>query len=121
MAYLPRTPRTEEALAQMRKTIRDRLSVATTVGYGPRFLHSTGQLHKGGANTGVFVQFVADDTARAGIPGAEYDFGVLKDAQAGGDFEALVARGRRALRVHLGADAEAGLHTVVEAVREALE
>ena len=120
MAYLPRTDRADDALQEIRTAIRDELSVATTVGYGPRFLHSTGQLHKGGANTGVFIQFVADDAASAEIPGAEYDFGVLKDAQAGGDFEALVAGDRRALRIHLGADAETGLEAVAEMVSEAL-
>jgi len=120
MAYLPRTDRTDDALQEIRTAIRDELSVATTVGYGPRFLHSTGQLHKGGANTGVFIQFVAEDTASADIPGEPYDFGVLKDAQAGGDFEALVARERRALRIHLGEDAEAGLEAVAEMVSEAL-
>ncbi|HCU37974.1 MAG TPA: hypothetical protein DGT21_21830 [Armatimonadetes bacterium] len=120
MAYLPRTDRADDALQEIRTVIRDELSVATTVGYGPRFLHSTGQLHKGGANTGVFIQFVAEDTGSADIPGEPYDFGVLKDAQAGGDFEALVARERRALRIHLGADAEAGLEAVAEMVSEAL-
>ncbi|MGZ8599853.1 MAG: glucose-6-phosphate isomerase [Actinomycetota bacterium] len=104
MAYLDRTPETEDALGRARVGIRDRLGVATTVGFGPRFLHSTGQLHKGGSDAGVFLQVV--DAARAGdvpIPGRPYTFGALIDAQALGDLRALRARGRRTARVTLDA------------------
>ena len=77
--------------------------VATCVGFGPRFLHSTGQAYKGGPNSGVFLQITCDDAADLPVPGARYSFGVVKAAQARGDFQVLVERGRRALRVHLGA------------------
>jgi glucose-6-phosphate isomerase len=108
-AYLDRTPATEAALQRARVAIRDRFGVATTVGFGPRFLHSTGQLHKGGPPTGVFIQVV--DEARATdlkIPGAAYTFGTLIDAQALGDLRSLQARGRRVGRTTLPALAEAG-------------
>jgi hypothetical protein len=101
MAYLPRTPEIESALQHTRTHLRDRLRLATTVGYGPRFLHSTGQLHKGGPNTGVFVQLVADDAEDAPVPDAPYSFSVLKAAQAIGDLQALQAHGRRVLRLRL--------------------
>jgi glucose-6-phosphate isomerase len=107
MAYLDRTPATEDALARARLAIRDRYRVATTVGFGPRFLHSTGQLHKGGPNTGVFVQVV--DEAREvdlPIPGHDHTFGTLIDAQALGDLRSLQAHGRRVARVPLSVLAE---------------
>jgi glucose-6-phosphate isomerase len=104
MAYLDRTPETEDALRRARVAIRDRLGVATTVGFGPRFLHSTGQLHKGGADDGVFVQIVDEGRdVDVAIPGRAYSFGTLIDAQALGDLRALRARGRRAGRVTLEA------------------
>ena len=109
-AYLDRTPETEKVLQRARLAIRDRYKVAVTVGFGPRFLHSTGQLHKGGPDTGVFVQVV--DRARdidASIPGAPYTFGELIDAQALGDLRALRARGRRVARVTLDQLEEVGL------------
>ena len=83
---------------------------------GPRFLHSTGQLHKGGANTGVFVQFVVADQQDEAVPGQHYSFSVLKQAQALGDYQALLAHGRRAIRVDLGAEVEAGLSKALETV-----
>ncbi len=102
MAYLDRTSETEDALQRARTAIRDRHRVATTVGFGPRFLHSTGQLHKGGANDGVFVQVVdADRETDVAIPGQPYSFGTLIDAQAAGDLRSLRARGRRVARVTL--------------------
>ncbi|MGH2635588.1 MAG: hypothetical protein ACRDHU_05520, partial [Actinomycetota bacterium] len=104
MAYLDPTSSTADALARARVAIRDRHRVATTVGFGPRFLHSTGQLHKGGANNGVFIQVV--DAARSTdvpIPGRPYSFGTLIDAQALGDLRSLRARGRRVARVTLDA------------------
>lgn len=100
-AYLPRNPAIAEALTKLRLTIRARTGCATTVGFGPRFLHSTGQLHKGGADNGLFLQITADPAADADIPGENMTFGTLERAQSLGDFEALTARNRRALRVHL--------------------
>ena len=91
-----------QALTAMRTRIRDRTRAATCLGFGPRFLHSTGQAYKGGPNTGVFLQITCDDPADIDVPGHKYTFGVVKAAQARGDFEVLVERGRRALRVHSG-------------------
>jgi hypothetical protein len=101
MAYLPNTPENDAALRAMRVSARDALKIATTAGYGPRFLHSTGQLHKGGANNILAFQITADHLRDAEIPGVAYTFGTLIDAQAQGDWTALQHRGRRALRVHL--------------------
>ena len=100
-AYLPRNPAIAEALTKLRVAIRARTGCATTVGFGPRFLHSTGQLHKGGADNGLFLQITADPATDADIPGENMSFGNLERAQSLGDFEALTARNRRALRVHL--------------------
>ena len=105
----------------MRAAIRDQLRVATCLGFGPRFLHSTGQAYKGGPNSGVFLQVTCDDAADLPVPGAGYSFGVVKAAQARGDFKVLVDRGRRALRVHLGPDVPAGLAALRSAVEQALE
>ncbi len=116
-AYVQRTPRREKLLRDLRAAIRDRFKVATTVGYGPRFLHSTGQLHKGGANNGVFIHFSADDPVDAPVPGEAYTFSLLKRAQALGDFQSLTARHRRALRINLGADIEGGLRATLAAVQ----
>src|SRR5579859_3840159 len=115
-AYCQRTPRREKLLRDLQAAIRDRFHVATTLGYGPRFLHSTGQLHKGGANNGVFVQFVVNDPVDVPVPGHPYTFSVLKQAQALGDFQALQAHGRRALRVELGDEIETGLRAALDAV-----
>jgi glucose-6-phosphate isomerase len=100
-AYIQRDAENEEALRRVRLRLRHRHRVATTVGFGPRFLHSTGQLHKGGANTGVFIQVVADDGVDVEIPGKPYSFGMLKAAQALGDLQSLRAHGRRVARVKL--------------------
>ncbi len=97
-AYLPESPELNDQLRSMRVSLRDRFRVPVTVGYGPRFLHSTGQLHKGGPNTGVFIQLVADDQADLAVPGKPYTFGQLKHAQALGDLESLLKHGRRATR-----------------------
>ena len=102
MAYLPRGEAVEDAVGRMRAAIAETRGVATTFGYGPRFLHSTGQLHKGGPNTGVFLQITAQHTDDVPIPGADYDFATLVAAQAAGDFAALQAHDRRVLRVDLG-------------------
>jgi glucose-6-phosphate isomerase len=114
-AYLPPTRETDAALQELRTRLRDRLRLATTVGYGPRFLHSTGQLHKGDAGNGLFIQFTADDLRdvpipdAAGSPASSITFGVLKAAQILGDQRALLDAGRRVIRFHLGADPVGGL------------
>ncbi len=100
-AYLRRNPAMEAALTELRLKLRARTGCATTVGFGPRFLHSTGQLHKGGADNGLFLQITADSAADIDIPGQGMTFGALERAQALGDFEALAARSRRILRIHL--------------------
>ena len=108
-------------LQSIRHAVRDTKKVATTLGYGPRFLHSTGQLHKGGPNTGVFIQITSDDAEDLAIPGETYTFGLLKQFQAMGDFAVLAERDRRALRVHLGADVPAGLKTLHGLIAAALD
>ncbi|RPI30808.1 MAG: bifunctional transaldolase/phosoglucose isomerase [Chloroflexota bacterium] len=100
-AYLPRSPEMNDLLQQMRIAIRNRTHLATTIGFGPRFLHSTGQLHKGGANNGLYLQITSDPVEDIEIPGQGLTFGTLEKAQAIGDFESLLARNRRVLRVHL--------------------
>jgi transaldolase/glucose-6-phosphate isomerase len=116
LAYIERTPQTQDALQHIRLRLRDGRRVATTLGYGPRFQHSTGQLHKGGANNGVFLQFVALDTEDARIPGQLYTFSVLKQAEALGDLQSLEAHGRRVIRIGLGSDIAAGLGEVRQAI-----
>lgn len=120
LAYLERNDGHQEQLQAMRHVIRDAKRVATCMGFGPRFLHSTGQAYKGGPNSGVFLQITCDDAADLPVPGQKYTFGVVKAAQARGDFEVLAARERRALRVHLGPDVRAGLKTLHEIVQRAL-
>ena len=100
--------------------IRDRKKAATCLGFGPRFLHSTGQAYKGGPNSGVFLQITCDDAADIEVPGQRYSFGIVKAAQARGDFDVLAERGRRLLRVHLGSHVAEGLTTLCNAVRQAL-
>ena len=120
LAYVEMTDAHEAALQAMRTRLRDRHRVATCVGFGPRFLHSTGQAYKGGPNTGVFLQITCDDAQELPVPGQRYGFGVVKAAQARGDFEVLAERGRRALRVHLGANVAAGLRGLGRAVEQAI-
>jgi glucose-6-phosphate isomerase len=120
-AYLPEDPPTSESLQSLRKQLGNRLNLATTLGFGPRFLHSTGQFHKGGPNTGLFLQLIADDAEDAPIPGAPYTFGLLKQAQALGDWEALQKHGRRILRVHLGEDVLRGLELLSQMIQKAQE
>ncbi len=115
-AYLAPTGQTTAALQQIRSTLRDRLRVATTLGYGPRFLHSTGQLHKGGPNTGVFLQIVDEPLDDLAVPETNYTFGALIAAQALGDLRAMRQRGRRVLRVNLDRDVGAGLSRVAKAL-----
>ena len=100
MAYIDPTARNDAALAELRTAIRDAHRVATTVGFGPRFLHSTGQLHKGGPNTGVYLQLTADDRVTIDIPGQSFGFGTLIAAQAEGDLRSLRSHGRRVIRIH---------------------
>jgi transaldolase/glucose-6-phosphate isomerase len=119
-AYLAPTPARQALLQQLRVRLRDQLRVATTLGYGPRYLHSTGQLHKGGPDTGVFVQLVSEPLRDIDVPGMGYTFQTLKMAQALGDLEALEARGRRLIRLDLGADVDGALQRLLEAVAEAL-
>ncbi len=115
--YIRETPTHEQVIQQIRHHLRDTLRVASTTGYGPRFLHSTGQLHKGGPPTGVFIQVTADDARDVEISGEPFTFGVLKQAQALGDFESLASRHRRAIRVHLGHNVIAGLAQLFEIIR----
>lgn len=118
--YLEETDENEAVIQQIRTHLRDATRCATTTGYGPRFLHSTGQLHKGGPASGVFMQLTAADARDVEIPGEPFTFSTLKQAQALGDFRSLSRRGRRAVRVELGSDATAGLRRLYEIVREAL-
>jgi len=120
LAYIQMNDPHEIRLQQMRMLVRDRKRVATCLGFGPRFLHSTGQAYKGGPNSGVFLQLTCDDAADLPVPGQKYTFGVVKAAQARGDFQVLAERGRRALRVHLRGDLESGLSRLAGALREAL-
>jgi transaldolase/glucose-6-phosphate isomerase len=120
LAYIERNQYHTDALQDIRVIIRDRKHVATCLGFGPRFLHSTGQAYKGGPNTGLFLQITCDDPADLQVPGQEYTFGVVKAAEARGDFQVLAERDRRVLRVHLGTHVAAGLATLNKAVRQAL-
>jgi transaldolase/glucose-6-phosphate isomerase len=116
--YIQITDEHEELIQAIRVRLRDGLRVATTTGYGPRFLHSTGQLHKGGPPSGVFTQITADNSVDVPIVNEPFTFGVLKQAQALGDFQSLASRRRRAIRVHLGEDIAGGLRTLLEVVRK---
>jgi hypothetical protein len=120
MAYVYHSEEHDRLLARLRKAVRDTTRAATTVGYGPRFLHSTGQLHKGGPQTGVFLQITCDDEVDIDIPGAKFGFSILKQAQALGDLEALQSRKRPVVRVHLGEDVTANLRRLVSAVEAKL-
>ena len=118
LAYIERNESHTQALTTMRTRIRNRTHAATCLGFGPRFQHSTGQAYKGGPNSGVFLQITCDDPADIDVPGHSYSFGVVKAAQARGDLDVLVERGRRALRVHLK-DVDEGLTALAHAVDEA--
>ncbi|MEL6442190.1 MAG: bifunctional transaldolase/phosoglucose isomerase [Cyanobacteria bacterium J06621_8] len=118
LAYVEMNQPHQEQLQAIRKSIRDHFKVATCLGFGPRFLHSTGQAYKGGPNSGVFLQITCDDAINLPVPQQQYDFGVVKAAQARGDFQVLVDRDRRALRVHLGKDVSAGLTVLQEAMKQ---
>ena len=120
LAYIEMNDAHEERLQSMRHAIRNRKRVATCLGFGPRFLHSTGQVYKGGPNTGVFLQITCDDESDLPVPGQRYTFGIVKAAQARGDFHVLTERNRRALRVHLGNNLEADLSRLQHVVESAL-
>ena len=109
LAYFRQTPETDRWLADLRRQITEKYGIATTLGYGPRYLHSTGQLHKGGPDTGMFLQFMVDHKSDIAIPGKPYSFGVVADAQALGDFQALRALGRNIVRILLTECGEQGL------------
>jgi transaldolase/glucose-6-phosphate isomerase len=120
LGYITMNPVNEKALQGMRHAVRDEKKMATVLGFGPRFLHSTGQAYKGGPNSGVFLQITCDDAKDLAVPGQKYTFGIVKAAQARGDFAVLAERGRRALRVHLGKNLKSGLATLARAVQKAL-
>ncbi len=120
LAYIQMNTQHEALLQKLRLALRDRKRVATCLEFGPRFLHSTGQAYKGGPNSGVILQITCDDAADLPVPGQTYTFGVVKAAQARGDFQVLAERGRRALRVHLGKDLAAGLERLSAAFHPAL-
>jgi transaldolase/glucose-6-phosphate isomerase len=121
LAYIERSPARIDAMQRLRRMIRDRTKAATCVGFGPRFQHSTGQVYKGGPNSGVFLQITCDDPEDLPVPGRSYTFGIVKEAQARGDFEVLAERGRRALRAHISGDFDAGLDTLSRAIDVALQ
>jgi transaldolase/glucose-6-phosphate isomerase len=120
LGYITMNPANEKLLQGIRHAVRDKKKVATVLGFGPRFLHSTGQAYKGGPNSGVFLQITCDDAKDLPVPGQKYTFGIVKAAQARGDFAVLAERGRRALRVHLGKNLKSGLAALTKAVQKAI-
>ncbi len=121
MAYVAPSEAIEKEIAVIRTAVRDRFKIATTFGYGPRFLHSTGQLHKGGPNTGLFLQVTQDHCETFAIPGESYDFAILNEAQHLGDFRALQAHGRRVIRVHVHGDPVSAMGRLRESLVQAAE
>jgi len=120
LAFLPEEAQIKEAMQMIRRLVRDHLDLATTLGFGPRYLHSTGQFHKGGPNKGLFMLLTAEDKEDVPIPNQAYTFSALKMAQALGDMEALRRHGQRVLRVHLGTQIESGLEKLVETIKKVL-
>ena len=120
LAYVQMKSEYQDVLQAIRHAVRDKKHVATCLGFGPRFLHSTGQAYKGGPNSGVFLQITCDDAADLPVPDQKFTFGVVKAAQARGDFQVLAERGRRALRIHLGSDVNAGLAKLLTAIKRAV-
>ena len=120
LGYITMNSANEKLLQGIRHAVRDKKRVATVLGFGPRFLHSTGQAYKGGPNSGVFLQITCDDAKDLAVPGQKYTFGTVKAAQARGDFAVLAERGRRALRVHLGKNLKSGLAALSKAVQKAI-
>jgi transaldolase/glucose-6-phosphate isomerase len=121
LGYITMNDANEKALEKIRLAVRDKKKVATVLGFGPRFLHSTGQAYKGGPNSGVFLQITCDDAVDLPVPGQKYTFGVVKAAQARGDFAVLNERGRRALRVHLGKSVAKDLAKLSSTLQQALK
>src|SRR5580698_1703927 len=121
LGYVEMNAEHEALLQSLRMAVRDSKRVATVLGFGPRFLHSTGQAYKGGPNSGVFLQITCDDAQDLAVPGQKYTFGIVKAAQARGDFQVLAERKRRALRIHLGSDVGAGLAKLASAMERALQ
>jgi transaldolase/glucose-6-phosphate isomerase len=121
LGYITMNDAHERALQKIRLGVRDQKKVATVLGFGPRFLHSTGQAYKGGPNTGVFLQITCDDAVDLPVPGQKYTFGIVKAAQARGDFAVLAERGRRALRVHLGKSVAKDLAKLSSALQQGLK
>lgn len=120
LAYIEMNRENEQPLQEIRRLVLNRGKLATCLGFGPRFLHSTGQAYKGGPNTGIFLQITCDDAADLPVPGQSYTFGIVKAAQARGDFEVLVERKRRALRAHLGVDVKRGLEALLTAAKQSI-
>jgi transaldolase/glucose-6-phosphate isomerase len=120
LAYITMNQQNEDVLQVIRHMVRDEKKSATVLGFGPRFLHSTGQAYKGGPNSGVFLQITCDDKVDLPVPGQKYTFSVVKAAQARGDFAVLAERGRRALRVHIGKNVKADLAKLTKAAKKAL-
>jgi len=121
LAYIEMSQAHESALEAIRRRVRDAKKAATCLGFGPRFLHSTGQAYKGGPNSGVFLQITCDDAEDLPVPGQSYTFGIVKAAQARGDYDVLAERGRRALRAHITGNLDAGLATLSRAIEQALQ
>lgn len=117
LAYFLQNPTSDKLLQKLRLKLRNKLKVATTIGYGPRYLHSTGQLHKGGPNTGVYLLFTCDSNKKLAIPGEQYDFETLNRAQALGDFRSLINKNRRVVRIHLGEDFNGALKIINESIK----
>lgn len=117
LAYLDRNEENTESLQRMRFNVLSRGNCATTLGFGPRFLHSTGQAHKGGPDSGVFLQITSDDSEDISIPGCAYSFGIAKDAQAFGDFEVLKRLGRRAIHIRIKGEVPVGLARIVDTLK----
>src|SRR5213079_753024 len=121
LGYIEMNATHEARLQEIRHAVRDAKYVATCLGFGPRFLHSTGQAYKGGPNSGVFLQITCDDRDDLPVPDQKYSFGIVKAAQARGDFAVLNERGRRALRAHLGADVTEGLRALATIIMRGLK
>ena len=117
MAYINQTPAVDLALDALRRTVMEKHGIATTMGYGPRFLHSTGQLHKGGPGSGLFLQLTSEHGHDIAIPNTPFTFGVLADSQAVGDLQALKASKRRTVRVDLGSDPVASIRGMTGGVK----
>jgi hypothetical protein len=119
MAYIPQSSAVDSALEDLRRRVTERFGIATTMGYGPRFLHSTGQLHKGGPASGLFLQITAEHTQDVDIPGTPFTFSALADAQALGDLQALRAAGRRSIRVDVGSNPEQAIRKMTKELASA--